>query len=210
MFTGLVEEIGQIDIIIPSGNGIILKIRAEKILRDMQLGDSIAIDGVCLTVTDFSNSNFSVQVVGESLSRSTLRSKSVASRVNLERAIRADSRFGGHFVQGHVDGIGEIVDIEPSSPGSWMIVRVPDNLSTFIVEKGSVAFDGTSLTVARCQANLISTAIIPRTEKGTILGEKKTGELVNVEVDILAKYINNFINPLKNELTVDKLKEYGF
>jgi riboflavin synthase len=212
MFTGLVEEVGQIRVSQNRGDGLSLTIQASHILKDITEGDSIAVDGVCLTVEHFTAQDFSVQAVGETVSRSTLGHKSVGHAVNLERAMQASSRFGGHFVQGHVDGVGVIEAIEKRDPGYWLTVAVPDDITKFIVEKGSITLDGLSLTVAKIADSKIAVAIIPHTWGVTTLHYKKAGDKINIEVDILAKYINNFMQPYekKNGLTLDKLSELGF
>lgn len=212
MFTGLVEEVGQIRLAQKRGDGLSLAIKASHILHDMSAGDSIAIDGVCLTVVDFSHSEFSLQAVGETVSRSTLGHKTVGNSVNLERALRADSRLGGHFVQGHVDGIARVTAVETRDPGYWLTVRLPHDLLRFVVEKGSIALDGVSLTVAKINGALVSVAVIPHTWKATTLQYKKTGDSMNVEVDILAKYLKNFLEPYQESqgLTLDKLSDLGF
>jgi len=212
MFTGLVEEVGQIRVCQKRGDGLSLTIKASHILSDLAIGDSVAIDGVCLTVEKFTSFDFSVQAVGETVSRTTLGHKSVGDNVNLERAMQAKSRFGGHFVQGHVDGVASILNIEKRDPGYWLTVRLPEDLVRFVVEKGSITLDGLSLTVAKIESANISVAIIPHTWNMTTLQHKKVGQKINVEVDILAKYINNFLQPYKNTsgLSLDKLSELGF
>ena len=212
MFTGLIEEMGQIYSLKERGSGRELYIKANQILDDVKVGDSIAIDGVCLTVEYITSSGFSAQAVGETLARSTLGSKVVGDSVNLERALKASERFGGHFVQGHVDGIAEISTIEKADPGYWLAVRIPESLTQYIVEKGSIALDGLSLTVARLDSTLLTVAIIPHTWQVTTLKSKHIGDVLNVEVDILAKYIRNFMHPYQKvqTLTLDKLSELGF
>ncbi len=212
MFTGLVEEVGQIRRCQNRGDGLSLTIQASFILSDIAEGVSIAIDGVCLTVEHFTDDDFSVQAVGETVSRSTLGHKSVGHAVNLERAMPASGRFGGHFVQGHVDGVASIESIEKREPGYWLTVTAPEDIVKFIVEKGSITIDGLSLTVAAIDGAKIAVAIIPHTWSATTLQHKKVGDKINVEVDILAKYIYNFLQPWqkKNGLTLDKLSELGF
>lgn len=212
MFTGLVEEVGQIRVCQNRGDGLSLTIQASHILTDIAEGDSIAVDGVCLTVEKFTDREFSVQAVGETVSRSTLGHKSVGHAVNLERAMQASSRFGGHFVQGHVDGVATIDAIEKRDPGYWLTVTLPDDIIKFVVEKGSITLDGLSLTIAKIDGTHVSVAIIPHTWSVTTLHYKKVGDTINVEVDILAKYIDNFLQPYKKQsgLTLDKLSELGF
>jgi riboflavin synthase len=212
MFTGLAEEVGRISGIKPRGDGLTVEIQAIEILRDVKIGDSIAVDGVCLTVINANSSHFSVDAVSETVKRTTLASKKVGGSVNLERAMAANGRFGGHFVQGHVDGMGKIISIEQRPAGFWLIVEIPENISQFIIEKGSIAIDGLSLTVAAIEENIVSVAIIPHTWAVTALQGKKTSEKVNIEVDLVAKYIHKMVQPhhKKNGLTFDKLSDLGF
>lgn len=212
MFTGLVEIIGHIRAILTRGDGLYLTIEAPQIAQQLTAGDSIAVDGVCLTVVQKTMSEFSVQAVGETVSRSNLSSKSVNDRVNIERALLAGGRLGGHFVQGHVDGIAPITYIQRRDPGYWLTIRLPDQLDQFIVEKGSIALDGISLTIAVVDVPLVSSAIIPHTWKATTLQDKKVGDAMNVEVDILAKYVHNFLQPYKEStgMSLTKLAELGF
>ncbi|MBN1479202.1 riboflavin synthase [candidate division KSB1 bacterium] len=212
MFTGLVEHVGQIRSLVKHGDGLSLTIEAQHIVQNMAVGDSVAVDGVCLTVVHCTSSDFSVDAVGETVSRSTLQTKSVHARVNLERALLAGGRLGGHFVQGHVDGLGQITSIQKRDPGYWLEVRLPDQLVPFVVEKGSIALDGTSLTIAHIDVPVVSLAIIPHTWKTTTLQDKKVGDTMNVEVDILAKYVRNFLQPHKTSdgLTLERLTELGY
>jgi len=212
MFTGLVEEVGRIRLAQKRGDGLTLAIQASHILQDISDGDSIAIDGVCLTVINFTDSEFSAQAVGETVSRSTFGHKTAGHTVNLERALRADARFGGHFVQGHVDGVAKIIAIETRDPGYWLSVRLPQKLAPFVVEKGSIALDGVSLTIAKIEGEMLSVAVIPHTWKATTLQFKKTSDSMNVEVDILAKYLKNFVQPFQesHRLSLQKLADLGY
>ncbi|MBN1560438.1 riboflavin synthase [candidate division KSB1 bacterium] len=212
MFTGLVEEVGQICDVRERGDGRCLTIAAREILHDVGEGDSIAVDGVCLTVEHFTADDFSVQAVSETVSRTTLAHKSVGDAVNLERALSASARMGGHFVQGHVDGIGRIISIENVTPGYQLIIRLPENLTPFVVDKGSIALDGLSLTVARIDSTLLTIAIIPHTWQTTTLKNKRPGDCVNVEVDVVAKYVQKLLQPYDkwHGLSLDKLSEMGF
>lgn len=211
MFTGLVEQVGTIRSIQQNGNGLTLEIKADKIVKDVALGDSIAVDGVCLTVTQFTHNSFRVDAVGETVSRSTLKERSVGDAVNLERALMAGQRMGGHIVQGHVDAVAKIAKVEQRDPEVWLIVDLPDSLQQFVVEKGSVTIDGLSLTIAETHASSIAIAVIPHTAQVTTIGHKKAGDAVNIEVDVLAKYIHKMVQPYKDAgLTMDTLKKYGF
>ena len=211
MFTGIVEELGAVKNIVNIGRGRKLEIAAAKMLDGVSSGDSTCINGVCLTVVRVSWNSFEVEVVAETLSRSTLMEIQVGDCVNLERALRLDGRLGGHFVQGHVDGIGVIQDIQKRDPGSWFTIKIGADISKFVVEKGSIAIDGISLTVAEKKADLISIAVIPFTLSSTNLSEKKIGDRVNIEVDIIGKYVRNFLDkPDKKELTLNDLEKWGF
>jgi len=211
MFTGIVEELGAVKNIVNIGRGRKLEIAAAKMLDGVSSGDSTCINGVCLTVVRVSGNSFEVEVVAETLSRSTLMEIQVGDCVNLERALRLDGRLGGHFVQGHVDGIGVFQDIQKRDPGSWFTIRVGHDISKFVVEKGSIAIDGISLTVAEKKADLISIAVIPFTLSSTNLSEKKIGDRVNIEVDIIGKYVRNFLDkPDEKELTLNDLEKWGF
>src|SRR3990172_8254638 len=211
MFTGIVEELGAVKNIVNIGRGRKLEIAAAKVLDGVSSADSMCINGVCLTVVRVSGNSFEVEAVAETLSRSTLMEIQVGDSVNLERALRLDGRLGGHFVQGHVDGIGVIQDIQKRDPGSWFTIIVGHDISKFVVEKGSIAIDGISLTVAEKKADLISIAVIPFTLSSTNLSEKEIGDRVNIEVDIIGKYVRNFLDkPDEKELTLNDLEKWGF
>ena len=213
MFTGLIEELGTVQSVhqIPEGKNFV--IAAKKVLKRISEGESIAIDGTCLTVVSYSDNTFIAQAVGETLIRSTLKDFKSGTVVNLERAMAADGRFGGHFVQGHVDGIGMITDIRNTGNAAQFTIDVPVTLSRYVVHKGSIAINGISLTVAEKSANRIMIAIIPATLKETNLHLKKVHDYVNIEVDMLAKYIEQFVsNPdiKKEAITKDTLKKWGY
>lgn len=211
MFTGLIEEIGEIGSVSENKAGRRLKIVANQVLSDLQLGDSIAVDGVCLTVEKLGADYFEVQAVGETLSRSTLVNSRRGDRVNLERAMAASDRFGGHFVQGHVDAVGTIVAIRKIGEAAVLQIAIPESISNYIVEKGSLTVNGISLTVAEITDKVVKIALIPVTLSATNLGLKKVNDEVNLEVDILAKYVEKMINaPNKKPLTFEKVKGWGF
>lgn len=195
MFTGIVEATGRIDAVEHTADAAILTIAGASVLSDAQHGDSIAVNGVCLTVTTFDAERFTVDVMQETLDRSSLGALSVGSRVNLERAMRADARFGGHVVQGHVDATTHVVAIEPGE--RWSVVRfaLPSSLAPYVVEKGSITLDGVSLTVASRQPDTFSVSLIPTTLDLTTLGALAVGDVVNVEVDVLAKYVEQLVAP---------------
>lgn len=216
MFTGIIEEIGTITAVQKGAKSIRLTIKADMIFEDMKLGDSIAVNGVCLTVTDFRQNTFSADVMNETLSRSDLGRLSAGSRVNLERAMQANGRFGGHIVSGHIDGTGEIIRKEHDDNAVWLTVTAPEEIMKYIVEKGSVTIDGVSLTVARVSDRHFAVSIIPHTGKATILLDKKPGDTVNLEIDIIGKYIERFLSAQpandmnKSKMTYEFLANAGF
>jgi riboflavin synthase len=197
VFTGIVEELGEVVGIDPDGSGARIRIRGRLVTAGAARGDSIAINGVCLTVTGTADGEFSADVMGETLSRSSLGSLRPGAVVNLERPLRPDGRLGGHIVQGHVDGTGTIVARE--SAGIWETVRisVPPELARYLVEKGSVAVDGISLTISAIGAgpadSEFEVSLIPETLARTTLGRKQPGEVVNLEVDMIAKYVERLL-----------------
>lgn len=194
MFTGLVEELGRVAALEPSGDGIRLRIDAETVLDDIELGASIAINGVCLTVVDFDNTSFSIDAVPETMERSNLNELEPESMVNLERAVRASDRLGGHIVQGHVDATTRIIEIEPYDDGSFRYdFELSDELAPYVVEKGSITLDGISLTIASLGDDQFSIAVIPHTAEVTTLGSRRVGDELNVEVDVLAKYVERHL-----------------
>ena len=192
MFTGIIEEVGSVVSIQRSSKSFI-RISARKVLEDVHLGDSIAVNGVCLTVTDFDAASFQADVMNETLSRSSLGSLRSGSPVNLERAMAAGGRFGGHIVSGHIDGTGIISDIKNDGIAVWYTVSAKSEIMRYIVEKGSVAIDGISLTVAKVAADSFSVSIIPHTASQTVLGTKKVCDIVNLENDIIAKYVEKLM-----------------
>ncbi len=217
MFTGIVEEIGHIKNI-SSGR---LIISAKKVLSDVNVGDSIAVNGVCLTVTSFKANEFAVDVMPETLRRSSLKSISVGSPVNLERALSLASRLGGHIVSGHIDGTGRIVSITNEQNARVVTIEAPKALLKYIVEKGSVALDGVSLTVVSVTDKDFKVSLIPHTQDVTILHTKRVGDVVNIENDIVGKYIEKFMLAQNDErpsneqteksgLTKEFLLKYGF
>lgn len=212
MFTGIIEEIGTVQTVQHSGDNSFIKIRAEKILSDVHNGDSIAVNGICLTVTDFSNNIFRADVMNETLNRSSLGSLRNGSPVNLERAMPANGRFGGHIVSGHIDGTGVISDIKKDGIAIWYTISTKPEIMRYIIEKGSIAIDGISLTVAKVTDNSFSVSIIPHTAQQTILSYKKTGDIVNLENDIVGKYIEKLICPDSRKSNIDMafLAERGF
>lgn len=215
MFTGIVEEIGKIKAIKKGKNSARLVINAKKVLEDVKLGDSIAVNGVCLTVTEFSNSEFGVDVMHESLKKSSLSTLKNDSSVNLERAMLLNGRFGGHIVSGHIDGTGKIINIKNDDNAIWYTISAKDKIMKYIIEKGSITIDGISLTVANLSESDFSVSIIPHTQEETILKTKKIGDIVNLENDCIAKYVEKLLNfkeksEVKKDITMDFLLENGF
>lgn len=215
MFTGLVEEIGKIESVIKSTKSARITIKAKKLLEDVKLGDSICTNGVCLTVTSFDSGKFTVDVMAETMRRSNLKTLSLGAEVNLERALRVGDRLGGHIVSGHIDGVGQIKSYEQEDNAVWITIEAPSEILRYIVEKGSIAIDGVSLTVAYVDESIFKVSIIPHTKDMTTLLRKKIGDVVNLECDMVGKYIEKFLN-IKKEIypkkgiDLDFLKGNGF
>lgn len=215
MFTGIVEEIGTVEQIRRGRHSAVLTIRAKKVLEDTRVGDSIAVNGICLTVTALFPSGFSADVMHETLNRSALAKLTSGARVNLERAMQANGRFGGHIVAGHADGVGKIVRIQRDDTAVWYTVQAKPEILRYIVEKGSVAVDGISLTVAEVTRTDFSVSVIPHTDRQTVLRERTEGSLVNLETDVIGKYIEKLLSPAaagqgKSGITEEFLSRYGF
>ena len=215
MFTGIIEEIGKVIRVQRTAGSSFIEIQAEKVLTDAHIGDSIAVNGVCLTVTDMTNDTFRADVMKETLSRSSLGSLVSGSMVNLERAMAANGRFGGHIVSGHIDGTGIITDVKNDGIAVWYTISAKDSLLRYIVEKGSIAIDGISLTVAKVTNSTFSVSIIPHTASETTLSMKKTGDIVNLENDIIGKYVERLIKTSEphtrsSNITMEFLAKNGF
>ena len=193
MFTGIIEEVGEVTQIQKRDKSSKLSIRASSILEDLKLGDSISTNGLCLTVSAFNHKEFTSDVMPESFKRSNLGELTVGSKVNLERAVALNGRFGGHIVSGHIDGTGKILSIKKEENAVWFEVQTTVDLMKYVVEKGSITIDGISLTVAHVTSKSFSVSIIPHTIKETILSAKKVGDKVNLENDILGKYIEKLL-----------------
>ncbi len=193
MFTGIVEELGEIREINREADSITLTIRATTVLDDVHHGDSIAVNGVCLTVVEFGDGFFTADLMQETLDRSSLGQVEVGSKVNLERATAVGQRLGGHIVQGHIDGTGEVISRTPGE--RWEVVRIslPGQLSKYVVEKGSIAVDGTSLTVSAVGEGFFEVSLIPTTLTDSVIGSTAVGAKVNLEVDVLAKYVEKML-----------------
>lgn len=215
MFTGIVEEIGTVNGIRRGRHSAVLDIRAQTVLTDLKIGDSIAVNGVCLTVTAFDRTGFQADVMHETLNRSALRKLCSGSHVNLERAMPANGRFGGHIVAGHVDGVGTVTEVKRDDTAVWYTIEASPEILRYIVEKGSVAIDGISLTVARVASGSFSISAIPHTVRMTVLAERREGDLVNLENDVIGKYVERLLQPAKEPartrpITKEFLAEYGF
>lgn len=193
MFTGIVEELGKVAKVETLSDSIRLQIKGELVSTDLSQGDSISVNGVCLTAAEVKPDGFVADVMLETLNRSSLSGIKEGDPVNLERAMSGAGRFGGHVVQGHVDGVAEIISREPSANWEVVRVRIPSNLSKYVVQKGSITFDGVSLTVNDISDDIVSLSLIPETLRLTTLGSKKVGDKLNVEADILAKHIEKLI-----------------
>lgn len=211
MFTGIIEEIGTVRRIEHGAKGARLTIQAKTVLEDTRIGDSIATNGVCLTVVSMTGDSFSADVMAESLWRSSLGTLQGGSPVNLERAMAANGRFGGHIVSGHIDGTGTIASQKREDNAVWVKIKTPAPLLRYIVEKGSIAIDGVSLTVAAVTDTDFSVSIIPHTGAQTILLGKKPGDPVNLECDVIGKYVEKLTAPHKTGgISTNFLAENGF
>ncbi len=195
MFTGIIEEIGTIHNIKKTGRSAVLEISCKKVLEGTQIGDSIAVNGVCLTVTSVHPNRYTADVMTETLARSSLGMLTGGSRVNLERALAANGRFGGHIVAGHIDGTGTIKDVTEDEIAVWYQVAAPGEILRYLVEKGSIAIDGISLTVARVTGDDFSVSVIPHTQGQTTLADRKPGDIVNLECDVIGKYVEKLCMP---------------
>ncbi|MEK3808213.1 riboflavin synthase [Bacillus sp. FSL H8-0547] len=212
MFTGIIEEIGTIGSMSGSDKAIEMTIHASKVLEDVRLGDSISVNGVCLTVTKFTFTSFTVDVMPETVKATSLNALKQGSNVNLERAMAAGGRFGGHFVTGHVDGTGTIIRKRPSANAVYYDIKTSRDLTSSLVMKGSIAIDGISLTIFGLENEQVTVSIIPHTLSETVLGGKEAGDVVNIECDMLGKYVKKFIDQSQgsSSITPDFLKENGF
>lgn len=211
MFTGIIEEIGKVERIQKDSRNCKLSIKASKILTDIHLGDSIAVNGICLTVTHFNHQYFTVDVMNETWSRTALTLLKHGSEVNLERALSVNGRLGGHVVTGHIDGTGKISSIKKDNNAVWYQINTQKEILDLIVEKGSITIDGISLTVAKVSKVNFSVSVIPHTLEQTILKSKQVGSTVNLENDILGKYVQKLMdNSPKSEISKELLYQNGF
>lgn len=216
MFTGIIEEIGKIEAVQKGSKSSVLRIAASKVLEDCRIGDSIACNGVCLTVTSMAEGSYECDVMAETLRRSNLGELKLGDPVNLERALALGSRLGGHIVSGHIDGRGSIVSMEREDNAVWVTIRAEKEILRYIIEKGSIAIDGISLTVAYVDEEVFKISMIPHTGEATTLLSKKVGDSVNLENDLIGKYVEKLLftkeekKEEKEEVTLELLTEYGF
>jgi riboflavin synthase len=200
MFTGIIEEIGFISKITSFPGGKRLKIVAQKVLDDLAIDQSIAISGVCLTVVEIGKNSFTVEAVGETLQKTTMDLIRVQIPVNLERALRLNDRLGGHLIQGHVNGIGKVMRLERRGNSWYLEVSLPAILMKYIIEEGSIALDGVSLTIAHVMDNRVGISVIPYTYKNTTISDYKIGQQLNIETDFMARYIENFLKNTQHQI----------
>ena len=214
MFTGIIEAVGVIESLEPSPEAARLQVRAPEIAAALQVGSSIAVNGCCLTVVELGQDVFAADLSGETLRRTSFGELKAGRRINLERPLAAGSPLGGHFVQGHVDGVGRVTALVREGQNWWLSVRVPEELGRYVAMKGSIAIDGISLTVAGWHDGLVDVAILPYTYAHTNLPELTPGDTVNLECDILAKYVERMFEarnePTPSRLTIERLVEEGF
>lgn len=214
MFTGIIEEVGTIKGIKRGNRSVVLEVQAKQVLEDLNVGDSIATNGVCLTVISFSGGSFCADVMPETMQCTNLGSLRSGDQVNLERALSLKGRLGGHIVSGHVDGIGKIVEKEKDENAIWITISASTGLLRYIVDKGSITIDGISLTVVSVNDSSFKVSIIPHTRDETTLVRKQVGDTVNLENDVIAKYIEKLMRPTlvepKGGMTLDFLLANGF
>lgn len=215
MFTGLVEEVGITQSILKGSKSAKITIKAAKVLEEVSLGDSIATNGVCLTVTSFTNNTFSVDVMAETMRKSNLNNLKPGDKVNLERALRLGDRLGGHLVSGHVDGIGTIKEFKKEDNAIWVSINTPSSILKYIIQKGSIAIDGISLTIAYVDDEIFKVSIIPHTKDATTLLTKNIGSEVNLECDMIGKYVEKLLafkenTPVQSNIDMNFLSKHGF
>lgn len=215
MFTGIIEEIGVLRSIKRGSDSAQLVIEAEKVLENSRIGDSIAVNGVCLTAVHFDSRQFTADVMAETLAKTNLGLLHSGDRVNLERALRLGDRLGGHLVSGHIDGVGTITRQERQDIATLLTVRAPGEIMHYVIKKGSVAIDGTSLTVVDLEAEHFRVSLIPHTAHATVLGLKKVGDTVNLEADVIGKYVEKLASPKdeagkESRVNMSFLSEHGF
>lgn len=210
MFTGIIEEKGSIESVQRSSKSCRLKIRADKIFSDLKIGDSVAVNGVCLTACEINKPFFTADVMAETMRRTSLDIAVKGRNVNLERAMQLNGRFGGHIVSGHIDGTGTVLSMVREDNAVWVKVSAEAGILKYIVEKGSVALDGISLTVADVKNDSFAVSVIPHTAAETTLLERKPGDRINIECDIIGKYVERLTSAKESGITMDFLEKYGF
>lgn len=216
MFTGIIEEIGKIKNVKKGIKSCIIEIEASKVIEDVKIGDSIAVNGVCLTVTNITKNGFKADVMAETMRETSLSDTKNGAYVNLERAMKMNGRFGGHIVSGHIDGVGTIVGKIKEDNAVWFEIKTKPEIMKYIADNGSVAVDGISLTVAKISDNSFSVSVIPHTRNKTTILNKNKDDIVNIETDVLCRYIEKLINyenkdkKNKSVMTIDYLMENGF
>ena len=210
MFTGIIEEVGTVRSIRMGTASCVLTVAAKKVLTDVHIGDSIAVNGTCLTVCSADSTAFSADVMPETMRRTNLGKLAPGSSVNLERAMAADGRFGGHIVSGHIDGTGTITRLKREDNAVWVTIMADADVLKYIVQKGSIAIDGISLTVADVTSQHFSVSVIPHTGEATTLLSRKPGDMVNLECDVIAKYVEKLCKPQKGGVSAQFLAEHGF
>ncbi|MEG0918826.1 MAG: riboflavin synthase [Anaerovoracaceae bacterium] len=217
MFTGIIEEVGTVRSVKISGQSAILEIQGSVVLCQLKLGDSIAVNGVCLTVTSFDSDCFTADIMHETMDKSSLKGLRMGHKVNLERAMASGGRFGGHIVSGHIDGVGRIVEITKDFNATWYGIKCSKEILRLVVLKGSITIDGISLTVAAVDNEQFKVSVIPHTMGETILSLKQVGDIVNLENDIIGKYVERLMNVgeansqvSQSNLSVDFLRKNGF
>ncbi len=214
MFTGIIEETGTIKNIIPIAGGKRIKISARKILDDISVNDSVCVNGVCLTVTNLEEDGFWVDAVGATLDKTTFNEIKISEPVNLERSLRVGDRLGGHFVQGHVNGVGILKRITKLGDNFLLSIDIPKELERYLIKEGSIAVDGISLTIADLNGSVIDISLIPHTWNNTTIRFKREGDKVNIETDVMAKYVEQLIKPVTSNktstLTEEQLRKSGY
>ncbi len=210
MFTGIIEEVGHVLSLRRGARSFTLEVEANKVLEGTQVGDSIATNGVCLTVTSLSKHSFSADVMPETVSRTSLIELIAGSPVNLERALQLQTRLGGHIVSGHIDGTGRISKRSQDDNALWLTVECESRMLRYVIEKGSVALQGVSLTVARVDEGSFSVSLIPHTQSATTLHVARVGDSVNIENDVIAKYVERLLGHAPDASLLEKMKNCGF
>lgn len=215
MFTGIIEETGEICEIKKETLSARIKVRCRKVLEGTNVGDSIAVNGICLTVTSLAKDGFTADVMAETMRRSSLSGLKVPGKVNLERAMAADGRFGGHIVSGHIDGTGQVQQVRQEENAVWYTIAANPQLLRYIVEKGSVALDGVSLTVAKVTKGEFQVSVVPHTRQETTLAGKGAGSIVNIECDVIGKYVEKLLSApnapqQESKISENFLMEHGF